>query len=292
MRKPHVLFVLFFFTAAQLCAQKGVAVAAAVDKTAILIGEPLQLTLQATFSNAHALLFFTLDSLPHFEISNRSKIDTQATAGQTVLTQTLTLTSWDSGAWAIPPLSIAGLKNNVTKPLVVTVAYTPMPPNQDYHDIKDIIDVQKPERTTWYWYLVGAALLALIGLLLFPKKKREAVVETPLHEGAYKRALQNLDALQLNTTADDKEYFTELIQIFRTYLQQGKGIHSFQQTTDDLSRQLQRLQLPHGDLKKLVETLQLSDFVKFAQYKVSKNEREQAWTEIKQRITAIEQLQS
>lgn len=291
MKKPYVLALIFLFMCPALLAQKRVTAAASVDKTTILIGEPLQLTLKATFSKPHVPVFFSLDSLPHFEILAQSKIDTQTTGDQTILKQTVSLTSWDSGRWAIPAFALSGVKGTVTKPVVINVTFTPMQPNQDYHDIKDIIEVEKPPRTTWYWYVIGAVLLLLLMLLLFPKKKKEGTTETVLKESAYKTALTELTALNTKTNLDDKVYFTELIQIFRTYLEHGKGIHSFQQTTDDLSRQLQTLPLPSADFKKLVHTLQLSDFVKFAQYKTASGEREQAWDEIRKNIMAIEQIQ-
>src|SRR6476620_950810 len=247
MKKPYVLCFLLLLCLHSF-AQKKITVVASVDKTSILIGQPLQLTVEATFSNTHIASFFQLDSLPHFEILNRSKIDTQTVNEQTTLRQTITLTSWDSGAWLIPEFSLPSEKKSLTKPLPITVSFSPMAPNQDYHGVKDIIDVQKPPRTTWYWYVIGAVILILLGLLLFPKSKRPVADETILQEGAYKQALQELEALHNKESLDDKIYFTELIQIFRTYLQRGKGIHSFQKTTDDLSRQLQALQLPHEDL--------------------------------------------
>lgn len=116
--------------------------------------------------------------------------------------------------------------------------------------------------------------------------------ETLLHEGAYKQALKDLETLHSKNNLDDKTYFTELIAIFRTYLQRGKGIHSFQKTTDDLSRQLQALQLQHEDLKKLVQTLQLSDFAKFAQLAATTEERDEAWQEIKKSIATIEPVKT
>lgn len=291
MKKPFVLFLFVLWCGAAV-AQKGVTAAASVDKTSILIGEPLQLTLEVTFSKPHAFAFSTLDSLPHFEVLNRSKIDTQATSGQTIVKQIITLTSWDSGAWRIPALSPATVKGVATKPIIINVTFTAASPNQEYHDIKDIIEVQKPPRKTWYWYLVGAVLLLLFVLLLFPKKKKETVPEAAVaKESAYKIALKELDALKNKPGLDDKAYFTDLIQVFRTYLQHGKGIHSFQQTTDDLSRQLQALHLPYADFKKLVHTLQLSDFAKFAQYNAVPGEREQAWEEIRKSIMAIEPVQ-
>ncbi len=291
MKKPY-LFFFFFLLCLSAFAQKKFTVSATVDKATILIGEPFQLTLEATFSKAHAPLFFALDTFPHFEMLTLSGIDTQETAGQTILKQTVSLTSWDSGAWAIPALSLPGLKGAATKPVVVNVTFTPMPAAQDYHDIKDIIEVERPPRTTWYWYVAGGALLLLLVLLLFPKKKKQQTEEkVAVRESAYETALKALDSLKTKNDLDDTAYFTELILVFRTYLQQRHGIHSFQQTTGELSRQLQRLTLPHGDLKKLVHTLELSDFVKFAQYKATAGERDEALDDIRKNIVTIEQLQ-
>lgn len=292
MKKPYTVFLFFLLMCDTIVfAQKDISASVSADKTSILIGEPLQITLQATFSNAHVPSFFKIDSLLHFEILNQSKIDTQTAAGQTILKQVITLTSWDSGAWAIPAFSIPAAKEASTKPLPVNVTFTPIPPDQDYHEVKDIIEVAKPPRKTWYWYVIGAALLVLLVLLLFPKRKKENVPDAIIiKESAYKEALKELDALKGKSAAEENEYFTALIHIFRTYVQQRHGIHSFQQTTGELSLQLQQLQLPYEVLKKLVQTLELSDFVKFAQYKVASGERENAWDEIKRSIIVIEQL--
>jgi hypothetical protein len=268
-----------------------VSVSASVDKQSILIGEPLQLTLEATFSNTHAAAFFTVDSLSHFEVLHRAVPDSTIASGRKTIRQVLTLTSWDSGAWVIPAFPLRSPKGVATKPLVVNVAYTPMPPDKDYNDVKDILETAKPPRQKWYWYLIGVALLLVLLLLIFPKRKKAPPAAAPvITERAFDKAMHQLEAVRTAVVPDDKIYFTELILIFRTYLQHGKGIHSFHQTTDDLGRQLQALALPHEDLKKLVATLQLSDFVKFARYTVTAGERDQAWSEIKKSITAIEQI--
>jgi hypothetical protein len=210
-------------------------------------------------------------------VLHRAVPDSTIASGRKTIRQVLTLTSWDSGAWVIPAFPLRSPKGVATKPLVVNVAYTPMPPDKDYNDVKDILETAKPPRQKWYWYLIGVALLLVLLLLV-------------ITERAFDKAMHQLEAVRTAVVPDDKIYFTELILIFRTYLQHGKGIHSFHQTTDDLGRQLQALALPHEDLKKLVATLQLSDFVKFARYTVTAGERDQAWSEIKKSITAIEQI--
>jgi hypothetical protein len=85
-----------------------------------------------------------------------------------------------------------------------------------------------------------------------------------------------------------KQYYTELINIFRIYLRSGKGIQSLTKTTDDLSIQLQSLKIPQAEYTKLVQTLRLSDLVKFAQYKPDGQLNNESFTTIKESINTIE----
>src|SRR5215212_2566483 len=148
---------------------------ATVDKQRILIGEKIQLHVQAIFPKAKPVYWIHLDSIPHFEIMERSKVDTQIVANGISLHQNITITSWDSGRWVFPSLTIPGAK---TKPFLVDVAYTPMDPNQPYNEIKEIVEVQRPIESNWYWYFIGAAMLIALFVLFFPgekEKKREPV---------------------------------------------------------------------------------------------------------------------
>ena len=97
-----------------------------------------------------------------------------------------------------------------------------MAPDQQYHDVKDILNVQQPTRITWYWYVIGALLLLILFWLLFPKKKKstEPVVNM---QDVYRQTLAQLDALKSRTGEEGKEYFTSLVFIFRNYLHQRKG---------------------------------------------------------------------
>ena len=54
----------------------GVSADITADRQAILIGEPIRLTLTVRTSTGHALFPEIPDSLPHFEILSKSKIDT------------------------------------------------------------------------------------------------------------------------------------------------------------------------------------------------------------------------
>src|SRR5215203_1741496 len=284
MKKPFFLFILSM-TLLVAFSQK-LPVSATVDKQKILIGEQVQLYLKAVVPKNIPASWFAVDTFPHFEILQQSKIDSQQTSEGLFLQQTITLTSWDSGQWLIPSFAFANLK---TKPLLLTVGYTPMDPNQPYHDIKDIIEVQKPISSNWYWYLVGIAVLVALFLLFFPPKEERTIALTPVVvEDPYQTALARIE--KLNGNDESKYLFTELVNIFRNYLERRKGIQSLSKTTDDLSVQMRQLQLPDEQYTQLVQALQVSDMVKFAKYLPHTAEKEKAIDVIKKNIITIENL--
>jgi hypothetical protein len=256
------------------------------DKQRILLGEQLGVTIKAFVDKGGMLADFPIDTLPHLEVLEASKIDT-ATVGETLqLSQTLIVTSWDSGRWNIPTVIANG---KPTKSVALDVTYTsPWNPNQPYHDIKGIVPVENPGKSTWWWYLVGLAVLIALFLLFFPKGKKEKK-EVELDKKAYRRALEELAKLEKQDNVDAKTFYTELINIFRTYLKGAKGIQSFSKTTDDLSIQLQSQKLASGQYNALVQTLRLSDLVKFAAYRPNGGMNKESLTIIKQSITTIEQ---
>ncbi|MBD0332854.1 MAG: hypothetical protein ICV66_09370 [Chitinophagaceae bacterium] len=261
---------------------------ASVNKQRILIGEQFQLTLEATFLKNQKYSWFRIDTIPHFEILSKAKIDTTSDGNQLKLSQQLTLTSWDSGKWQIPAFSLSSLR---TKPLTITVAFSsPFDPNQPYHDIKDILEVERPIRTTWYWYLIGAVLLLLLFILLFPRRKKGN--KEVLKEDAYKYAMKQLKNLEQRGFSfhDPKDFYTELVLIFRTYLHQRKNIQSFYKTTDDLAVQIGQLNLAPDLYKELLQTLRSSDMVKFAKFQPQQSDNQQSFEVIKNSIVAIENV--
>lgn len=283
LRKPK--FSLFFFVVLVANFLHAQDVRFSFDKQKILLGEPIQLKIEAVLGAGQGSDLFSRDTLPHFEVLDQSRIDTVREGGGIHLTQTMSITSWDSGSWKLPSLIHNGV---ASQPVVIEVGYTsPWDAKQPYHDIKSIIPVKHPGQTTWWWYLIGLAVLGGLFLLFFPpgKKGRE---EPKLDSSAYKKAMQQLEALQKRPGSGAKEYYTELVNIFRTYLKGAKGIQSFSKTTDDLSIQLQPLKLPQTQYNGLVQTLRLSDLVKFAQYRPENSSNDEAFNTIKQSITSIE----
>ena len=166
-------FLSFFVL---LCSVRAAAqkVSAVVDRQQILIGEQIKLRLQANFGKGETFQWFdNTDTIPRFEILNKSAVDTTEMEGGYAISQILTLTSWDSGKIQLPPFVMAKWK---TKPIPVNVAWSPHPfdTTKPYHDIKDILEVKPPIQTSWYWYLIFALIIIGLFLLFFPKAKKKS----------------------------------------------------------------------------------------------------------------------
>ena len=126
--------------------------------------------------------------------------------------------------------------------------------------------------------------------MFFPKAKKKATGEFVPDEGAYKKALRQLEKLRTSDDGDSKAYYTSLIGIFRDYLHKRRNIYSFSKTTDDLSIQMQQLNMDREQYADLLQALRLSDLVKFARYQPSKAENETSIDTVKQSIITIENL--
>jgi hypothetical protein len=291
--QPHKVFFFFFvfFSALASSAQSKITIKSAIDKSSIVIGEQIHLTLEADFPLQTPMSFFTIDSIPHFEILERKKIDTLDNREGIKLSQSLTLTSFDSGHWAIPSFELPSDKPLYTDSMAVDVGFSPFDPGKDYHDIKDVIDVQVKEKKeeTWYWYAAASALL-VAAIIYFLLRKKAKPVSKPASLNPYKEAKQELEKLQ-KESLPSKAFYTRLVDIFRLYISRRKGIASLQKTTDDLVVQLRSLKLPGDQFNRLAQSLRMSDFVKFAKFEPAENDKTDSFKTIKDLIDDIEKTE-
>jgi len=290
--EPHKVFSLFFvfFAALVSNAQNKVTIKSGVDKNKIVIGEQVHLTLEADFPVQEPMRFFTIDSIPHFEILERKKIDTVDDRQGIKLSQSLTLTSFDSGHWAIPSFQLPADKPMYTDSIAVDVGFSPFDPNQDYHDIKDVIDVQVKEKKekTWYWYAAASALLMAAIIYFLMRKKKKPVARVTVID-PYSEAKQELEKLRKENLSS-KAFYTRLVDIFRLYISRRKGIASLQKTTDDLVVQLRSLKLPTEEFNRLAQSLRMGDFVKFAKFEPAESDKSDSFKTIRDFIENIEKI--
>lgn len=283
MKRSVLILILIIAAAGSLFGQSTVSVTA--DRDTILIGEPVKLVLKAARPRDASPAWFILDTIPHFEILERSKIDTQEAGAGLILEQTVTVTSWDSGKWVVPPLVMG---TGQTRPFAINVTYSPMDPAQPYHDIKEIVEAETTDRSNWMWYLIGLATLIVLFLLFFPREKDKALGPAAPPVDVYRESMRRIEALDPQKEA--KEFYTELVFVFRYYLEHRKGIQSLSKTTEDLAAQIRRVPLPETQYNSLVGVLQVSDLVKFAKFQTTTADHGEAKNIIRENIVSLEKI--
>lgn len=249
---------------------------ASADKDHILVGEPLQLTLEARLPLGEKLDWVLLDSISHFEwIDKGNPTETNDVDGKKVL-QTASLTSYDTGYWVIPAFSIrVANRNYYSDTLGLRVDYSPgFDPSADYRDIKETEAVVLPNRSTWEWWLFAVVLLlAILGWFWWRRKNRKkhlqqiTVAEPPL--SILEKALRQLDVLrreQPASASEVKEFYIRLNDVLRNYLNQQFRISTLEKTNDELIPEIKQLKLSGEEYRQTVEALHLADYVKFARY--------------------------
>ncbi len=292
MKIPQKIFVIAAVLITNLVmGQTGASIKASVNKIRILLGEPMVLTVETFLPGKSIIKFEPIDTIPHFEFLEKPVIDSSSKNGGRFFLAKYTITSFDSGHWVIPSFALARGINTDTIP--VDVVFSDFDPKQDYHDIKDVIEVKtKREGVPWWVYAIAGSLL-LIAALFFALRKRKPipVVKEKVTANPYEEALQQLEALQ-RQNPDTKTYYAELVTIFRLYIFRKKGILSLQKTTDDLIMQVQNIITDKDEFDKLSQTLRLSDFVKFAKYIPSDSDKEINFHHIRNTITNIEKSEA
>ena len=273
------------------------ALKATVDKQKILIGEPVQLMLEATVQGDALLVWPALDSLPHFEWLEKNKVDSTISPGQRYYRQYLTVTSFDSGSRAIPRLPfIAGNKTYYTDSIPVTISYTKIDPSKDYHDIKDIVEIPNPFAHWFVWIVAVISLGSVAVVVLLIRKKKLLTLLTPQQAprlSPFEEAIAQLDELErqrLPESGSIKLYYSRLGDIFRMYLYRRMGIASLAETSEEIIAQLKRIPLPAQSFAELAEALRMSDFVKFAKYQPGPADSELHYRVIRSSIEELNRI--
>jgi len=298
-KKQHTVWILALLLCTHFAfAQNSVTVNASVDKREILIGEQIQLSLDAKVSLGLNVSWFALDTLPHFDIIEKGKIDSVITETEKSYHQVIIITSFDSGMYTIAalPLVVEG-KNFLTDSISINIKFKPLDPKQDYHDIKDILDVQNPFAKYIVWAIIAITVLSIFLVIYFiTRKKAEKIFEqkevsrlTPYEEAI--DSLEQLKKQQLARKGQVKLYYSRLNDILRLFVLRKLRIASMVKTNEELIMQLKELNISREQFSHLAQALRMSDFVKFAKYLPGENENEQNFDIIKSSVEILNTIE-
>ena len=290
LRKLYIvttLFLLSIFSQAQEAT-------AALSNEQIKIGEQttIQLELRATADGQHVEFPSLIDTISgKIQIVKISDIDTAYDENDIsirILSQTITITSWDSGFHAIPPfLFKIGTDEVKTEAQLLEVTTVPIEAEADIKDIKEIMEVPF---SFWDWVLVNKnvigtiilfIVLTIVAFILFKKFKRETVQEEVVvpKEDADVIAIKQLDALneaKLWQNGKTKAYYTQISHILREYLENRFKLSALERTSDVIELLLSvEKEIEDHQSMKLLEILRLSDMAKFAKQEPMAAENEE-----------------
>lgn len=271
------------------------------DRDKIVIGEQIRLTIKAEgiTPSQHVVRWAEIpDTVNHLEVVERGNIDTIDLADGVMYQQIVTLTSFDSGQWQIPAVQVQ-LQRNDTRDSVlsstpVTVNVVPVDVSQlkDYHDIKEIVEVEDNHSK---WILIGVALGTLISIIavwMLARKKVKVVapVASPVNQNPGDWALSALDDLQkkdLPSKGQVKEYYQQLTNICRQYFFMQLRQALLHQTTGEWMLSLQSLPVEKETKISFFQFIRLADSVKFAKYLPPSAEHEQSIKAARQMIEQV-----
>jgi len=272
-----------------------------IDKSNILIGEQLKLKVDAALPpGTSSVDWFSIpDSIEHFEVISRTKIDSSYTDNVlTGLSQSITLTSFDSGQWRIPSfpidihLSADSIQHLFTDTASIGVYFLTSDTTNTLKDIKPIKQVPPPDMF-WYW-VIGAVLVllliaAIIWIIYLFKKEKPAVSAKSI-ASAYKEAMnaiERLDEYDLTDAHQVKIFHSRLAEIFKEYLSHIQNKNRLSQTTSEVLISVKEKQLDGEVFSNLAAALRCSDAVKFAKYHPSVNISKDSQLSIKKTIESL-----
>jgi hypothetical protein len=258
-------------------------VKAFTNERKIVIGDQVRLFLEVKpASKADKIQWASMpDSIHGLEIVEKGKIDTVTSDNSFTLRQRLLVTGFDSGSYYIPSFHFQITSNGqvtayATDSLPIEVQTVTVDTAKAFKPIKEIVEVKFSIWEYWKEILAGVILIGFIFFLIwyFVKNKRTTIPSKGIKlppEKAHEKALRMLKALQEKQYMQQgkgKEYFTEMSDVVRTYLEERFAITAMEQTTDELLSLLKKQTDNKAELRKVRPELKLilrtADLAKFA----------------------------
>lgn len=279
-----LILLLVLWSVPQFGFAQRIKATATLDSLQILIGDQVNLTLELEKPENLTMDFPVLaeNISEYIEILRQSPIDTTILENNTIrLVQSFLITSFDSGEHRIPPfwfrLHLDDRLDSVASNELFLKVFT-----MEIDTTRGPTDIKMPygapltlkEVTPW---ILGILLLAGIFFFIIyyiSRRKRNLpvfVIPSKPKEPAHVVALRNLDRIKddkLWQRDKIKEYYSQVTDVLRTYIEERFAIPALEYTSDEtLSAFMARGSLvSEKSMSNLSQILTLADLVKFAKY--------------------------
>ena len=270
-------YILFFLLSTSLFAQK---VTTSVDTTKNKIGAEFKLTIKTDVDTSSKVKFPEAKNFGALEVIHSYKIDTVRNGARYELIKKYGLTQFDSGKYTIQRIRVLingkpffsdSIKVEVNDIQVDTL-------KQKMYDIKDIAEVESQIGTWWIYILIFFAL-GIAGYFIYQfikKRQNQPKAEVIVFKSPIEKAttlLQQLEIKELWQKGEIKDYYSELTDIARNYIEEEINIPAMESTTSELidglrkAAKQKKLKLSNETVENLEKVLKQADLVKFAKVK-------------------------
>lgn len=286
IRRRHISLIFFLSTIYSFVFaqdQSLIEVQSEVDTSIITIGDRINYSIVI---NRDAELQIAKPgeglNLGMFEIKDYKFHDPEEKDGRIIERYDFSISVYDTGKFTIPPFPIAYFPEDTSKAFKIIEA-----PAIDIYvqsviagdDAKELKDIKFPLNIPFnyiFWISMGVILILIgvigyLGYLVWKRRKEKGYLFSPppppipAHEVALS-ALEELYQSDLLIKKKYKEFFSQLSNIVRAYLEGRYFFSALEETTSEIMFDVEQ-HIEEDDLKSdLKNILELSDLIKFAKY--------------------------
>ena len=297
----HILiFLMAIITPYKYCHSQDVIVDGKIATDTILTGHPFDYSLDIRMPKGYIINWNELkDTLnKSVEVISRSEIKEQPidNSSDILLTQHLTLASFDTGYIEIPSIGIKYYKSakdtsvytSYTDYMYIYVEPAAIDTTMAYRPIKMPIKQNITFEETAPFVGGGIILAGLVLLIIYIIRRSRKKTNTEEEEVkpqipaiiTAREKMAQLKESNLWQSGKYKDYYTDLTGIAREYLEGQFNIDAIEMTSDEILDEVRKIQLDNLIFSKLQNTLITSDLVKFAKAIPSPAENENAFKDI------------
>lgn len=303
MKKFTLIYILLLLVAGFAASASTISVKAKLDSAYLLQGKLGMLHLEVVTPknangsfpllapNEHGYITVCDDSI---ELRTSIISDTlDLGSGRRQVNYHVPVQGFDSGFYKLPELLyVAGRDSARSNPVRLKILPVNVTANDSISPYADVVGPYNPKFTDklpdslvdywWVWLLIIVVLgLGIFLFIKFRSKgenifKKEKPQPTP-YEVAL-RELQNLKNRKLWENGMEREYFTRLTEILRTYLEGRFGINAMEMTSAQIISKLADEPETKDKRDYVREVLSMADFVKFAKVRPLPDDNIEAFT--------------
>ncbi len=281
-RKYIIMFIMLAGLSGAVRGQYAGATAK-LEKNSIRIGDQVRFELNLTVPAGSKVQWpMLLDTIAaNVEILRKTGLDTvSSNKQQFTLKQEIIITSFDSGSYVIRPILFTyNLKGDTlshfteTSPVTLDVQTIKTDPSKDIMPIKPPLKAPVTFRELLPWIALVVLILALAaGVYYYYRRKKKQVKPAVISRlkttiPPYEAAMEAFESLRLQKlwqSGKVKEYYSELTDIVREYIELRFPVRAMEMTTSEINAAMRQTDASSSAREKLNQTLVLADMVKFA----------------------------